>query len=124
MTERQLDHGLFVGFAPAENPEIAIAVVWENGRHGGSAAQLARPIFDYWLVTRKKNPIRPANHQIEWRFNRPRGLNPVNYQVVALHQRPQRGQVQLHQPVLPIQHPLQQRQYKPVSATPPSAPVE
>ena len=27
LTERQLDHGLFVGFAPAENPEIAIAVV-------------------------------------------------------------------------------------------------
>ncbi|MGC3819567.1 penicillin-binding protein 2 [Acinetobacter sp. G11] len=64
LTERQLDHGLFVGFAPAENPEIAIAVVWENGKHGGSAAQLARPMFDYWLYTRKKNPILPAAHQI------------------------------------------------------------
>ncbi|WP_110975658.1 penicillin-binding protein 2 [Acinetobacter sp. WCHAc060042] len=64
LTERQLDHGLFVGFAPAENPEIAIAVVWENGRHGGSAAQLARPVLDYWLQTRHKNPIRPQNHQI------------------------------------------------------------
>ena len=53
-----------MGFAPAENPEIAIAVVWENGRHGGSAAQLARPILDYWLLTRHKNPIRPQNHQI------------------------------------------------------------
>ena len=64
LTERQLDHGLFVGFAPAENPEIAIAVVWENGRHGGSAAQLARPVFDYWLLQRKKNPIKPEGHQI------------------------------------------------------------
>ncbi|MCL6232939.1 MULTISPECIES: penicillin-binding protein 2 [Acinetobacter] len=64
LTERQLDHGLFVGFAPAEKPEIAIAVVWENGRHGGSAAQIAKPMFDYWLLTRKKNPIRPAGHQI------------------------------------------------------------
>ncbi|WP_180135440.1 penicillin-binding protein 2 [Acinetobacter sp. YH12070] len=64
LTERQLDHGLFVGFAPAEKPEIAIAVVWENGRHGGSAAQIAKPMFDYWLLTRKKNPIRPASHQI------------------------------------------------------------
>ena len=64
LTERQLDHGLFVGFAPAENPEIAIAVVWENGRHGGSAAQLARPVLDYWLQTRHKNPIRPQNHQV------------------------------------------------------------
>ena len=64
LSSRQWDHGLFVGFAPADNPEIAIAVVWENGKHGGSAAQIARPIFDYWLVTRKKNPIRPTNHQV------------------------------------------------------------
>ena len=64
LSSRQWDHGLFVGFAPAENPEIAIAVVWENGKHGGSAAQLARPVFDYWLVNRKKNPIRPLNHQV------------------------------------------------------------
>lgn len=54
LSERQLDHGLFVGFAPADKPEIAIAVIWENGRHGGSAAQLAKPVFDYWLLTRKK----------------------------------------------------------------------
>ena len=64
LTERQLDHGLFVGFAPAENPEIAVAVVWENGRHGGSAAQLAKPLFDYWLLTRKKNPILPTGQHI------------------------------------------------------------
>ena len=64
LSSRQWDHGLFVGFAPADNPEIAIAVVWENGKHGGSAAQLARPVFDYWLVTRNKNPLRPANHQV------------------------------------------------------------
>ena len=60
LTERHLDHGLFVGFAPADKPEIAIAIVWENGRHGGSAAQLARPIFDYWLLQRNKSPIRPS----------------------------------------------------------------
>ena len=64
LSSRQWDHGLFVGFAPADTPEIAIAVVWENGKHGGSAAQLARPVFDYWLVTRIKNPLRPANHQV------------------------------------------------------------
>lgn len=64
LTERQLDHGLFVGFAPADKPEIAITVIWENGRHGGSAAQLARPIFDYWLLNRKKAPIRPSAAQV------------------------------------------------------------
>ena len=64
LTERQLDHGLFVGFAPAENPQIAVAVVWENGRHGGSAAQIAKPLFDYWILSRKKNPIKPAATQM------------------------------------------------------------
>ncbi|QER40095.1 penicillin-binding protein 2 [Acinetobacter suaedae] len=64
LSERQRDHGLFVGFAPADNPEIAIAVVWENGRSGGAATQIARPIFDYWLLKRKTAPLRPANHQI------------------------------------------------------------
>ncbi len=32
------DHGLFICFAPAENPEIVVAVVIEHGLHGGSAA--------------------------------------------------------------------------------------
>ena len=64
LTERQLDHGLFVGFAPAENPQIAIAIILENGRHGGAAAQLARPVFDYWMIQRKNNPLRPTAHQI------------------------------------------------------------
>lgn len=64
LTERQRDHGLFVGFAPADDPKIAILVVWENGRAGGAAAQLARPIMDYWLLRRENNPIVPVNHHI------------------------------------------------------------
>ncbi|WP_408097878.1 penicillin-binding protein 2 [Peredibacter sp. HCB2-198] len=31
-------HGLFVGFAPADNPKIAAAVIVEHGCHGSSAA--------------------------------------------------------------------------------------
>lgn len=64
LNERQRDHGLFVGFAPADKPEIAILVVWENGRAGGAAAQVARPILDYWLLRREKNPIVPVSHHI------------------------------------------------------------
>ncbi len=64
LTDRQLDHGLFVGFAPAEDPKIAIAVILENGRGGSAATALARPIFDYWLLQKEKNPVRPQNHQI------------------------------------------------------------
>ncbi len=32
------DHALFIGYGPIENPEIAVAVVVENGGHGGSTA--------------------------------------------------------------------------------------
>lgn len=32
------DHALFIGFAPADNPQIAVAVIVENGGHGGSVA--------------------------------------------------------------------------------------
>jgi penicillin-binding protein 2 len=32
------DHAWFVGYAPFENPEIAVAVIVEHGGHGGSAA--------------------------------------------------------------------------------------
>ncbi len=35
---KQRDHALFISFAPAENPKIAVAVIAENGGHGGSVA--------------------------------------------------------------------------------------
>ncbi len=38
LEERLKDHALFMAFAPAKNPKIAIAVVIENGGHGGSVA--------------------------------------------------------------------------------------
>jgi penicillin-binding protein 2 len=50
LEERQRDNGLFIGYAPAENPEIAIAVVVENNGGGGStAAPVARKVFDAWF---------------------------------------------------------------------------
>lgn len=60
LTERQYDHGLFVGFAPADKPKIAVAVILENGRHGSAAAVLARPLFDYVVHRMEKDPIRPV----------------------------------------------------------------
>jgi len=42
---------LFVGYAPAENPSIAVAVMVEGGGYGAStAAPIARKIFDAWLL--------------------------------------------------------------------------
>ncbi|PJJ98716.1 penicillin-binding protein 2 [Lysobacteraceae bacterium NML91-0213] len=42
---------LFVGYAPADNPTIALAVVVEHGGYGGAtAAPIARRIFDAWIL--------------------------------------------------------------------------
>ena len=49
--ERLRDHALFMAFAPAVNPKIAIAVIVENAGWGGSvAAPIARKVFDAWLL--------------------------------------------------------------------------
>ena len=49
--ERLRDHALFVGFAPVEDPQIAVAVIVENGGSGsGTAAPVARAMFDAWLL--------------------------------------------------------------------------
>jgi penicillin-binding protein 2 len=55
---RHRDHALFVAFAPAEAPRIAIAVLVENGGHGGStAAPIARAVFDYYLLGKKPQGV-------------------------------------------------------------------
>jgi penicillin-binding protein 2 len=51
LAERLRDHGLFVAFAPVENPTIAVAVIIENGEHGSVAALIARRMFDAYLLT-------------------------------------------------------------------------
>jgi penicillin-binding protein 2 len=48
--ERLKDHALFIAFAPFENPQIAVAVIVENGSSGsGVAAPIARAIMDRHL---------------------------------------------------------------------------
>lgn len=49
--ERLRDHALFVGFAPVDDPQIAVSVIVENGGSGsGTAAPVARAMFDAWLL--------------------------------------------------------------------------
>ncbi len=51
MEEHQRDHALYMAFAPADNPRIALAVVVENAGFGAAhAAPIARRVFDYWLM--------------------------------------------------------------------------
>ena len=54
LSERLLDHALFISFAPADDPKLAVAVFVENGKHGGStAAPIARKMFDAYLLPDK-----------------------------------------------------------------------
>ncbi|MFC5301947.1 penicillin-binding protein 2 [Azospira restricta] len=49
--ERLRDHALFMAYAPADAPKIALAVIVENGGFGAqSAAPIARMVFDYYLL--------------------------------------------------------------------------
>ena len=53
------DHALFIAFAPAEAPTIALAIVVENGGFGAqAAAPIARQVLDYYLLG--KRPAAPA----------------------------------------------------------------
>jgi penicillin-binding protein 2 len=53
--ERLRDHALFMAYAPAKQPKIAVAVLVENAGWGGSiAAPIARKVFDAWLLRDQK----------------------------------------------------------------------
>jgi penicillin-binding protein 2 len=51
MEEHQRDHALYVAYAPADDPKIALAMVVENAGFGAEhAAPIARRVLDYWLA--------------------------------------------------------------------------
>jgi penicillin-binding protein 2 len=61
LSERNRDHAWFIAFAPADKPKIALAVLAENGGHGGAvAAPIARKVFDYYLLGKTPVPANPA----------------------------------------------------------------
>jgi len=50
LAKLQLDHALYIAFAPVENPRIAVAVIVENGEHGSStAAPVARDVINAYF---------------------------------------------------------------------------
>ena len=56
MEEHQRDHALYIAFAPADEPKIALAVIVENAGFGAAhAAPIARRVFDYWLMGQYPN---------------------------------------------------------------------
>lgn len=61
LARKHRDHALFIAYAPAENPTIVVAVMVENGGSGsGTAAPIARAVFDYYLTGK-----RPTNMNLE-----------------------------------------------------------
>ncbi|SAK45210.1 penicillin-binding protein [Caballeronia temeraria] len=55
LAEHLRDHALFIAFAPAEQPKIALALIVENGGWGAeSAGPIARKVLDYYLIDRLK----------------------------------------------------------------------
>ncbi len=62
--ERLRDHALFIGFAPVEDPKVAVAVIVENGGHGSSAAApIARAVLDQVILGKMEVPKASAPAQ-------------------------------------------------------------
>ena len=61
VAERHRDHALFIAYAPADKPTIAIAVVAENSGFGArAAAPIARQVLDYYLLGKVPNKPAPS----------------------------------------------------------------
>jgi penicillin-binding protein 2 len=61
VSERLRDHALFIAFAPADAPKLAVAVLVENGRSGsGTAAPIARKVFDAFFLPDSVPPASAA----------------------------------------------------------------
>ena len=60
--ERLRDHALFIAFAPADKPTIALAVLVENGGFGAqAAAPIARQVLDYYLLGKLPKAMAPVD---------------------------------------------------------------
>jgi penicillin-binding protein 2 len=58
VAERHRDHALFVAYAPADAPKIAVAVLVENAGFGAAAAApIVRKVLDYYLLGKKATPV-------------------------------------------------------------------
>ncbi len=84
IAERYRDHSLFIAFAPADDPKIAVALIVENGGWGATAAApIARKALDFWLLGKMPDAV-PAAKPAETPAEAPedanaeeRGLPPV-----------------------------------------------
>ena len=59
------DNAAFVLYAPADDPEIAIAIYVEHGAQGGSLATIARSILDYYFATSEVSETITAENTVQ-----------------------------------------------------------
>jgi penicillin-binding protein 2 len=74
------DHAWFIGYAPAENPEVAFAIVIEHGGHGGTtAAPVARQVLEVYFEDRlpPKDAVPALQANLTARPEAPRAAAPT-----------------------------------------------
>jgi len=57
-------NGVFVAFAPYEDPEIAVCVVVEHGAHGNSVGGVAKAVFDEYFNDKITNISTTVENQL------------------------------------------------------------
>ncbi len=62
--EDRTNNGIFICYAPYEEPEIAIAIVLEHGNAGSEAAPIARQILDYYFSFRDSTAVLECDAQL------------------------------------------------------------
>lgn len=55
------DHALFIGYAPAKDPEISIAVRIANGYASGNAVALGKDVFSYYFNLKNEDELLSGN---------------------------------------------------------------
>ena len=59
------DHASFVCYAPADQPQVAIAVYVEKGAQGGSLGKIARSLLEVYFATTSQNDTVKPENQLE-----------------------------------------------------------
>lgn len=75
LSEKNRDHTLFIAFAPADKPEIALAVIVENGeKHGATTFPVVKAVFDQYFAPLQ--PLQPLTLRSSDALAKPQQVNP------------------------------------------------
>ncbi|MBM3366373.1 MAG: penicillin-binding protein 2 [Betaproteobacteria bacterium] len=129
IAERLRDHSLYVAFAPADKPRIALAVIVENAGFGAAAAApIARLAIDYYLLGKRpdepvaKVEAAPAEPQNRTDTTKPDTKKPEAGKPEA--SKPEIGKPEAGKPELQKANPGKPEEKKPAAAKPEPAKAE